>query len=202
MQTSATQLGSYTYLVTQADTGLQIGYETISIKKAEAGYLLDSRHVLNGVNMPPQYVNWAVSEDWVPQSLNVNVEGIVNVVMRFDEYRCFITTTRGKQKTDVTVDVRSRQSYPLLQGVGYAPLHLLQRLRHEGLPRLRFDMVPFGLCEVARMGESELCGRRVIQYEAKLFARGMEDALLIEADGNGWLLGYVARNQKVRISLE
>jgi len=35
MQTSATQLGSYTYLVTQADTGLQIGYETISIKKAE-----------------------------------------------------------------------------------------------------------------------------------------------------------------------
>ena len=191
------------YVATSQASGVQIGYDWFSVRKAESGLLVESRHTIFGSHqIPVQHARFELDDDWTPRRLEVKAEPSFSTVMEFGEAGLSVSATTAKGLRQQSYPGSRHRTFVMLSGGLYFPLHIVRRFRFDSTEPQQFTVFPDGVAEVRRLEDLSEEDKTFRILEMKLRIGSIEDTLRIVVNHRGDMVRYHAKSQHVLVRLD
>lgn len=191
------------YVATSQASGVQIGYDWFSVRAAERGLLIESRHTIFGSHqIPVQHARFEVDEDWTPRRLEVKAEPAFAAVLEFGENGLSVSASTSKGLRLQNYPGSRHRMFVMLSGGLYFPLHVVRRFRFDSSEAQQFTVFPDGIAEVRRLDDLVEDDKTFRILEMKLWLGSIEDTLRIVVNERGDMVRYQAKSQHVLVRLD
>lgn len=190
------------YTATSLTNRLQVGYDWFAIREVGDQLIVESRHTLFGVPIPPQEARFELDRDWTPRRFEVRAEQLFSAEVEFGETETSMRIREASGEKELRAPVRRRRALFMLNGGLYFPLHAVRRFQFDNPQPQQFELFPEGVAEVRRMQDTIEEGRILRHLEMKVLMAGMEDTLLLTVNDNDDLIQYQTKGQNLLVKLE